>query len=243
MNKFITPLVIIISLFAASCGEDDTTGIPTNAIALNMLIDNEDTTIGESDVYINTALNFTSREYRISDLGTKSGFGLNPVLSQIGPEVAVTPGNYYQVVRTNDLRYVAGERAFSYRADYYNVYVDSWIHDNNEIEGARVRYAECRPASKYLPAWDSSIEITLKENDNVETGTYSFDKNVCIDPDYTVYDYENSNLKDHLDIKIEGNRFIFSNSAWTPGGKVEIIAYIRSENLYTRVQIIVKSPY
>ncbi len=242
INKLIIPLLSIACISVTACGDDNEPVISDNAITLNMMLDNSQTTIGGSDVYINTAKNFTSSNCVIVDLGSKGNFQLNPNLTQVAQDVAVTPGNYYQIIPARDIKNVAGQRAFPVNTSYYSVYADSWIFNNDdEINGAKIIYAECFPNTRYIPEWDANIELTLKSDKYAETGSYSFDKNAHIDPYFSVYDVGSSNFKSHLDIEVQGNTFTFSNVAYTPGGKVEIVALIRHESLYTRVHLTVNS--
>lgn len=229
----------------AACGNDDDPKMPSNAIALNMTTGDDGTTIGNTDVYINNSLNFASTYCDIADLGKNGSMTKNPTFTQIAREVAVTPGNFYQITRDRDMGTVASLRALSYRSGYYNVYVDSWIYDKaNEIVGARINYAQCTPEIKQLPVWDAAIELKLspmKNDENVEVTEYSFAKGCVIDEDITAYRVENSSLAEHLEAEVNGNRISFSNSSWSPAGKAEVIVLVRYESVYTRVIFNVKS--
>lgn len=242
INKLIIPALYLACVSVTACGDDNEPAIPDNAITLNMMNDNSQTTIGGSDVYIDNANNFTSSSCGIVDLGRKGNFQLNPNLTQIAQDVAVTPGNYYQIIPASYVRNVAGQRAFPVNTSYYNVYADSWLYNSDkEITGAKIMYAECFPNAKYLPEWDADIKLTLKSDKYAETGSYSFDKNARIDSGFTVYDIGSTTFKPHLEIEVHGNTFTFSNVAYTPGGKVEIVALVRHESLYTRVHLTVNS--
>lgn len=243
-NRLIFIFISLACMALAACSDDEPK-IPDNAITLNMMnSDNGKTLIGGSDVYINSANNFVSKQCGIVDLGKKGSFSQNPDLTQIAYEMAVIPGNFYQIVLANDVRYIAGERAVSIRADYYNVYVDSWLYDSDkEISGAKVRYAECSPKPEKLPAWDNSYPIFLKswdDNNYAETATYSFEKGVMIDSDYSVYNVEGY-LADNLQVQIIDNKLKFSNKSYTASGKAEVVMYVRYGSLYTRVQFLVSS--
>lgn len=244
MNK---PLIIIFSILSfavVSCSNDDEPGIPDNAITLNMMSVDRNSTIGNTDVYINSADNFTSSYCEIADLGRKGGFSRKPSLSQLGREVAVTSGNYYQIFYSRDFSTVADGRAYPVNARFYNVFVDSWIYDKeNEISGAKVTYAECYPDARPLPEWDSEITIRLKSlnGDVPETGIYSFPKGCKIDDDVETSDIGASSMKNYIDIDVNGNTISVSNSAWTPSGIVKAELYVRYENLYTRVTLNIES--
>lgn len=245
MKKLLITLPVFFYLTAVSCNDDDEPDIPVNSIMLNMMVGDSQATIGGSDVYINSAINFTTSQCGIADLGKKGGFDKSPDLTQIGQEVAVTPGHFYQIVNGSEIRFVAGARAYPVDANYYNVFVDSWIYDkNNDINGAKVSYAECYPAATNLPEWNSDIELSMSRKTaegDTESVEYSFPKGCRIDDNIEVYDYENSSLKDNLDIKLDGNSIIFSNSAWTPRERVKVIILVRHESTYTRVIMNVES--
>ncbi|MDE7375655.1 MAG: DUF5036 family protein [Muribaculaceae bacterium] len=248
MKKFAIPFLFAACLFLASCSNDDEPKAPVNAITLNMMnSDNGKTTIGGSDVYINSSNNFVSSQCGIVDLGRKGSLTANPSLSQIAQEVAVTPGNYYQIVLARDVQIIAGERAFPINTNYYCVRVDSWLYDaDSEISGAKVRYAECFPtiSIEVLPEWDTLFPAYLNYNDGMQVAndTHTFAKGVKIDPNYEVYDfnqYTHSSLYNNLKIKIQDNKITFSNPVYSKGDKVEVITYVRYGSLYTRVHFIV----
>ncbi|MDE7386307.1 MAG: DUF5036 family protein [Muribaculaceae bacterium] len=245
MKHIITPLLFIACLLVTSCSNDDEPTLPANAIPLNMMFGDSETTIGASDVYINSSINFTSSYCGIADLGKKGTFSTNPNLTQIAQEIAVTPGNYYQITPGQDILTVAGARALPVDGVYYNLYVDSWIYDNaNNIAGAKISYAECSPRVKQLPAWDSAIDLQLKprkDDPDIETAEYAFPRDCKIDDYIETYDYEGSDMKHVLDIDLNGNRISFTNSAWTPGGKVQVILLVRCESVYTRLSLILHS--
>lgn len=245
MNKLIIALTVFLSIAAVSCNDDNEPNLPANSITMNMMISDGETTLGGSDVYINNSVNFTTSQCGIADLGKKGGMDKSPNLSQIGQEVAVTPCSYYQIFNARDIRTVAGARAYPVDANFYNVYVDSWIYDKeNDICGAKVSYAECYPEIKQLPEWDEVIELSMKiksSDDVMETAEFTFPEGCVIDDDISVYDYEYSYLKDRLDIVVEDNKITFSNSSWTPGGKVHVTLLVRYESTYTRVAFDVES--
>ena len=244
MNKLFVTLLALICITATSCSSDEPK-MPTNAITLNMMAGNNRTTLGESDVYINNSNNFTTSYCGIADLGKKGGFNKNPDLSQLAQEVAVTPGTYYQVVLAREILTVGGVRALPVNSTYYNVYVDSWIYNkNNDIEGAKISYAECDPVTKDLPEWDSEIEVTLKpekKDPNTETASYSFPKRCVIDKYLEITGDKKSHLSECLRCEVKSNSISFTNSGWTPGGRAKVVAMVRNESVYTRVAFNVES--
>ncbi|MDE5796182.1 MAG: DUF5036 family protein [Muribaculaceae bacterium] len=245
MRPFIIPFLSVSCLFLSACSSnDDEPKIPTNTITVNMMNDaDSQTTIGGSDVYINSANNFTTEVCGITDLGHNGNFGQNPNLSQIAQEVAVTPGNYYQIVLASDIKNIAGQRAYPLNTNFYNVYVDSWIYDkDNEIAGAKVVYAECFPETNKLPEWDAVINIELKStwNEGDEYATYSFASDVEIDSYFEIYDFEYSDLGEYIKVESNHNILTFTNTS-SHRGKVEIIARVRYESIFSRVHLIVKS--
>ena len=55
MNKLLITLFSFLAIAVVSCSDDDEPKMPTNAIALNMMIGDSETTIGGSDVFINAS--------------------------------------------------------------------------------------------------------------------------------------------------------------------------------------------
>lgn len=249
MKNFAIPFLLFACLFVTSCSNDDEPKAPSNAITLNMMnSDNGKTTIGGSDVYINSSNNFVSSQCGIVDLGRKGSLNQNPNLTQIAQEVAVTPGNYYQIVLARDVQNIAGERAFPVNTNYYCMRVDSWLYDaDSEISGAKVKYAECFPtiSQDILPDWDTTYPTYLdyyNDGMHVAQATHAFAKGVKIDPNYEEYDFNNyttSALYKNLEIKIQDNKITFSNPVYSQGDKVEVIVYARYGSLFTRVHFIV----
>ncbi len=244
MRNIIIPFLSVSCLFISACSSNDEPKIPANTITLNMMNDTEgQTTIGGSDVYINSANNFTTNTCGIVNLGSNGNFNQNPNLSQIAQEVAVIPGDYYQIVLASDIKNIAGQRAYPLNTNFYSVYVDSWIYDKDkEISGAKIEYAECFPETKKLPDWDSVINIELHSgwNDQNEYATYSFAPDVEIDPYFEIYDFEYSDLSDYLKVDSSRNLMTFTNTS-NHRGKVEIIVRVRYESIFSRVHLIVKS--
>lgn len=241
MSKFTILPIVIACLAFTSCSSDDEPKIPTNAISLNLTRD-ASTTIGGSDVYMNKSDNFTTQYCAIADLGQKSGFNRNPVLTQLAQEVAVTPGNYYQIMVADDIRNVAGEPAYPLDANFYNLYVDSWLYDKNtDIAGAKITYAQCYPEDSHLPKWDENLEIILDpSHDGV--GTYAFGKDCHIDSDIRVSSDNNSDLYKFLKFEVDDNKLSVSNK-WAINGVVKAVVLVRHESLYTRVNFTIASRF
>lgn len=152
MNRFLITLSTLLIFTAVACSDDDEPNIPSNAITLNMMIGDSETTIGGSDVYINSSNNFTTSYCGIADLGKNGGLTKAPNLTQIAQEVAVTPGHYYQITLADDIKTVAGARALPIGSNYYNVYVDSWIYDkDSDISGAKSAMPNVTPRPSSSP--------------------------------------------------------------------------------------------
>ena len=242
MQKFFIPLLCSFVITAASCSGDDESEIPSNAIPVNMMAGDPQSTIGGSDVYINSSANFSTTGCGIADLGSKAGFYSNPELSQIAQEVAVTPGNYYQIFNSRSITTVAGSRAIPLNTNYYTAHVDSWLYDKDgDISGARISYIESYPDVPALPEWNSQIELVMHGGSCPEQAEYYFDKNARIDSGYEIIDSEHSNLAECLEVDITDNRISFTNRSWTPNGKVEITLRVRVGSVYTRIFMTVES--
>lgn len=238
MNKLLITLFLFLAIAVVSCSDDDEPKMPTNAIALNMMIGDSETTIGGSDVFINASNNFTSYDCGIADLGRKGGFNQNPNLSQLAREIAVTPGNFYQIVLANKVKTVAGSRALPVNTNYYNVYVDSWIYDKDKnIAGAKISYTECYPEIKQLPEWDSQVAVTPIDDDYYYKASYTFPKGCNIDKNVDAYFTDGyQDRTDELEFEIKENQIIITYP-YSSSHKPDVQLYVRYESVYTRVSL------
>lgn len=239
MNKLLIILLTFFAITAVSCSDDDEPQMPANAISLNMMIGDSETTIGGSDVYINTSNNFTSYNCGIADLGKKGGFNRNPDLTQIAGEVAVTPGHFYQITLADRIKTVAGARALPVNTNYYNVYVDSWIYDKeNDIAGAKISYMECYPETRQLPEWDSKISVKAENDGYFHIVKYSFPKGCIIDKNvYADYSNGYENLTDKLEFEINENQMTLTYPMYLSDMDPYVSLLVRYENMYTRVSL------
>lgn len=238
MKKLLIPLVSVLAIAAVSCSGDDEPKMPTNAISLNMMVGDSETTIGGSDVYVNASNNFTSNTCGIAVLGKKGGLDQNPDLSQLAQEVAVMPGDFYQIVLAGNIRTVAGVRAIPINTNYYNVYADSWIYDKEkDIAGVRVSYAECYPEIKQLPEWDSQVSVTPIEDAYYYKVSYSFPKGCQIDKNVEAY-FSNGyqDLTDQLEIEINENEIAITYP-YSSSHQPDVRLLVRYECVYTRVSL------
>lgn len=247
MNKLSVSLFALLAISTAACGNDDEPKIPSNALALNMMMGDRETAIGGSDVIINESGNFNTSRCAIADLGTKGEFNKNPNLTQIAQNVAINPGNFYQITLVNDIETVAKARAMPLNANYYNVYVDSWIYNkDNDIVGAKIEYAESYPQYKNLPEWGKTIDLKLNKNkaQTEENASYSFPKGCKIDREYDI-DYQKGSydLARNLNVEIKDNQIKFSNTYPASGGTVPVKVLVRYESTYTKVYFNVKTSY
>lgn len=247
MNKLSVSLFALLAISTAACGNEDEPKIPSNALALNMMMGDRETAIGGSDVIINESGNFNTSRCAIADLGTKGEFNKNPNLTQIAQNVAINPGNFYQITLVNDIETVAEARAMPLNANYYNVYVDSWIYNkDNDIVGAKIEYAESYPQYKNLPEWGKTIDLKLNKNkaQTEENASYSFPKGCKIDREYDI-DYQKGSydLARNLNVEIKDNQIKFSNTYPASGGTVPVKVLVRYESTYTKVYFNVKTSY
>lgn len=239
MNKLFISLIAFLAIIATSCSKDDEPQTPVNAISLNMMIGDDNTTIGGSDVHINSSLNFATSYCDIADLGKRGGFNMNPNLQQIANEMAVTPGNFYQITSTRDMGTVAGVRALAQKAAYYNMLVDSWIYDKDKnIVGAKISYVECHPNIKELPEWDSEVPVTWQNDNYYYKATCTFPKGCIIDPNVNAY-YSNgySDLTDELKFDINENRITVSFQTYSSNHLPYVEILVRYDYTYTRVSL------
>lgn len=247
MNKLSVTLFALLAISTIACSNNDEPKIPSNALALNMMMGDRETAIGGSDVIINESGNFNTSRCAIADLGTKGEFNKNPNLTQIAQNVAINPGNFYQITLVNDIETVAEARAMPLNANYYNVYVDSWIYNkDNDIVGAKIEYAESYPQYKNLPEWGKTIDLKLNKNkaQTEENAAYSFPKGCKIDREYDI-DYQKGSydLARNLNVEIKDNQIKFSNTYPASGGTVPVKVLVRYESTYTKVYFNVKTSY
>lgn len=239
--KTISKLLIGISPFILFSCHQDEPKVPESAITVNILKEiYGGSTIGESDVYINAADNFTSSDCAISYIGLKGSLTDNPNLSQVSSEMAVEPYCYYQIFLKKDLETVADKLSFPINQIFYNVYVDSWLYLDDEISGAKITYTESQPEESHLPKWEEEIELNLNKSGNAESCSYSFEKNVAIDPTYEIID-KGSILDRHIEIRIQSNKIEFFNPADTPNDYIKIMFKVRYNSVYSKVIFIVNS--
>lgn len=241
-----TALFCCVGLTAISCSSDDDMyyDYPESVISLNMMNEsNGNTKLGDSDVYINNADNFTSSSSSavIASLGVRGNFMEKPMLSQLAKEVAVAPGEFYQVLNDRDIKmFASGKRALSIDSRYYNMYVAGWINsEDGKHIGARVSYNICNmDGSDNLPEWNTVIgtlthfvgnQASWVEPDEL---VYTFPAGVEINVDYNGWE-------NYLSIEVDGNvvtASIPNNRPWVAG---QAYLYVRDGSLYTRVIIAV----
>lgn len=227
-----------LAITAVSCSDSDEPKMPANAISLNMMAGDSETTIGGSDVLVNASNNFTTNNCGIAVLGKKGGLDQTPNLSQLAQEVAVTPGDFYQIFLAGNIRTVAGVRSIPINTNYYNVYVDSWIYDKEkDIAGAKVSYTECYPEIKQLPEWDSQVSVTPIEDAYYYKVSYSFPKGCQIDKNVEAY-FTNGyqDMTDQLEIEVNENQIAITYP-YSSSHKPDVRLLVRYDCVYTRVSL------
>lgn len=223
----------------AACNNDEPELFP-NTLSLNMMnSENGRTVISGTDVYVNEANNFCSRQFVINDLGTKGGFSSKPNLSQLSHEVAVVPGHYYQMFEEWYVGDIAGATAFPISESFFCVYADSWIYDkSNNIIGVLIKFAETKPSVGKLPAWDTEYTLILHKGfDYVERAKYSFPKGFSIDKNYDLR--SDDMFKQSLETQILDNTITFENHAYAPCCRAKVTVNVREGNVYSSVSFIV----
>lgn len=152
---------MLLSLSFSSCDKDDDHKKPEGTVSLNMLNeDNGKTLLGESDIYIDKANNFSTSSCLLASLGKKAGIGSMsaPQLSALSSKAAVEPGTGYQAFRVAALRdFPSGKSALHINADYYNVYVTSPIKQEEVVVGANVSFTLMQVPTYDLPEFDTSV--------------------------------------------------------------------------------------
>lgn len=242
MNKSSILAIILVCLSGLAACKSDEPEIPANALSLNMLnSDNGRTTISGTDVFINEANNFCSRQFVITDLGSKGGFSSRPNLAQLSQEVAVIPGHYYQIFEDRRVDYIAGSNAFPISQTFYNVYADSWLYDkDNNITGVLIKFAGTKPSAEGLPDPGTEYILYMHDNfDNVERAKYSFPKNFYIDSSYNLN--PDNAFEGRLEIGILDNTITFANRAYAPASRAKVTVNVRNGYTFSSVSFIVSN--
>ncbi|GHU56699.1 hypothetical protein FACS189411_08010 [Bacteroidia bacterium] len=158
-------------MFVGTACKDEIPKDPSGAVTLNMLDENNNKTwLGESDVYINKANNFSSRSCYIAEVGATGGLGKNmpPKLDNLVREAAVTPGHAYQVFDQETIRkFPSGVRSIMVGASYYRLFVVSLIMKDSISTGANVKYISVLPETYGLPEYGTKIADFNQYGDEV----------------------------------------------------------------------------
>lgn len=231
-KRFLFHLLLAAFLLpAVSCSKDDLPDID-NATTLNMLdAENGKTYLGNSDIYINAANNFDTRDCLIAEIGTSKGLDkvYPPAVGKdLVNQAAVIPGHLYQAFRRDAvMQFSSGEYALNLSGDYYQFYVDSEIKKDEKRAGAVVRFTLVNPEAGKLPAPGTTIGTLTWVNDEL---TYDFPKGTefAYDEDemndiLTVIS-EGSNLRIKMKNEVRGNYAIYARN-----GKVYTTVYVKME--------------
>lgn len=225
----------------AGCGDDEAIDIfPEGTASLRMMNeDNGKTLLGNSDVYITNAGNFTSDQYPLFDVGEKRGIGDidMPGFANMAPEVAVQPRHGYVICEANDVRsFPSGKKAIREDASVYRVFVDSWIEDKEgNATGANVYFLLGKPeADEGIPGWGSEIgwQYDITKGNPLELTLPSDDIEVEILSEQENYNY--------LAYSMRGRTLVFRIENDTGMDAVYQVR-IRCQNIYTEVSLSLNS--
>lgn len=240
-------LFCLTGMTVTSCSSDDDMyyDMPDTVIALNMMNEsNGDTKLGDSNVYINNADNFTSSSSSavIASLGRNGSYTAAPMLTQLAKEVAVAPGEFYQVFKDSDIKiFASGKRALSVNASYYNMYVSDWISDESgKHTGAKVSYNIQAVSRGSLPEWNE-IACTLTHGIGPNTSWVSPEtpKEITF-PTGSEINIDYNGWESYVSLEVDGSTVTaqFTNNRPRQSGLAYI--YVRDGNMYTRVIIEIK---
>lgn len=158
-------------------------------------------------------------------------------MSNLSKEVAVIPGNAYQIFDPNSLvDFPSGSRAILKNAGYYQVHVKSLIQENNMQKGAVVRYALVYPDGRLLPEANYHLGEFSYQGDEL-----SMEVNKDAECQLAPKSYED--VSSIFDLSHSGNKLKIKlkKSANTVSGPYgDYYVYIRVKDVYTRVHIFVK---
>ncbi len=240
-------LFCMTGISVTSCSSDDDMfyNYPESVISLNMMNEsNGNTKLADSNVYINNADNFTSTSTSavIAPLGTNGGFTALPALSQLASEVAVIPGEFYQVFNDKDVRmFASGKRALSVDASYYNLYVASWINDDNGKHiGAKVSYNIESLENTTLPAWNETACTLIHGIGANSSWVEPEDGAVCKFPAGSEINVDYNGWENYITIEVEGNVVTarFTNNRPRESGQAYL--YVRDGSFYTRATVNIR---
>ncbi len=231
----------LISIASVSCG--DNSSEPTNATTLNMKKGDNPTTLGNSDVYINSNDNFRSNNYAILDVGAVKSLGSVPELTNfesLNSEVAVVPGNGYIVCSPSAIkRFPSGEYAINVESGYYKMRVEKTLIEKDSQgsdvnSGAQVKFALVYPNKYKLPASGTHVPKYAKYNRWAAVVAPSKDCEVISEnSDVEIRKYD-ANYEPELG-KADGCHYIAELKEYNSEGKYRV--FIRMKSSYTTVLI------
>ncbi|WP_313381819.1 DUF5036 family protein [Proteiniphilum saccharofermentans] len=234
-NLFLSGIILISAITFISCDKNDDFSDPEGTIMLNMSNEeNGKILLGNSDVFIDKANNFSTSECLIASLGNKNGLVQAPLLKNLGNKVAVGAGNTYQIFRRNALRtFPSGEHALHIESDYYNVSVVSLIKQDDNITGANVKYVLTEVPQYDLPEYDTSLGEFYPWTDDGELTITLSSSDFEYEPDLASSNYYT------LEHEKKGNKLIIRLiDVREPGAPFGF--YIRIKGSYTYVYGIVQ---
>lgn len=160
-NVLFRMAVVLLILCATACSDDNEVKLE-NMTTLNMMDTSHGaTTLGNSDIQIDEAYNFTSQNCLMAEIGTADGLDrvYPPALSDaLIREAAVLPGHLYQAFPGGGFQeFPSGRTAFSIQGDYYQFYVLSEIKEEEKRTGAVVQFALVKMEDNGLPAYGETL--------------------------------------------------------------------------------------
>lgn len=240
-----TALFCLAGMTVTSCSSDDDGCVyPDTVISLNMMNEsNGDTMLGDSNVFINNADNFTSPSSSavIGSMGRNGNYTAAPVLSQLAKEVAVNPGEFYQVFNDSDIRmFASGKRAFSVGGTYYNMYVADWISDaEGDHIGAKVSFNMMTPEVNGLPKWNEVVG-TLTHVMSSSASWTEPDGGCSIEfPSGSEINVDYNGMESYISIEVNGNVVTTQFTNNRPNLSGQAYLYVRDGIFFTRVIIAI----
>ncbi len=203
---FIATALLLVS--AVACSKDDDGFDPEGTVTLNMLdADNGRTLLGDMNVWIDNAMNFTCAYCRMAEIGPVGGLSAidRPVMTNLASKAAVREGYGYAVYHVGDiLRFPSGESALLAGSDYYRMKVESVITRDGadprskETVGASVKYAVATADTYSLPAPGMAVDMGRAYSFWItDIDARDFDE-ICADEPFTV-----AEIKSGVGIRVE----------------------------------------
>lgn len=236
-SRFLIATALLL-ISAVACSKDDGFD-PEGTVTLNMLdADNGRTFLGDMNVWIDNAMNFTCADCRMAEIGPVGGLSAidRPVMTNLASRAAVREGYGYAVYRNRDIhRFPSGNFALLAGSGYYRMKVESLItrdgagSQSKAPIGASVKYASAAADLYSLPVPEAmTVDMGSAYSCRImDLNARDFDE-MYIDEPFTVTEAESGGVG----IRIERSLSV------SHGGR-EYMLYLRKKQSWSYVRLTV----